>query len=63
MEIARITIASTTQDVTSVYARQVGQRIQYRVVDEYNGDTPELRAPFTGVRSNFTCTNHRPALH
>ena len=39
VEIARITIASTTQDVTCVYARQVGQRIHYRVVDEYNGDT------------------------
>lgn len=39
VEIARITIASTTQDVTSVYARPVGQRIGYRVVDEYGGDT------------------------
>ncbi|MGB4560048.1 MAG: hypothetical protein WBI20_15150 [Burkholderiaceae bacterium] len=39
VEIARITIASTTQDVTCVYARQVGQRIHYRVVDEYEGDT------------------------
>ena len=39
VEIARITIASTTQDVTCIYARQVGKRIQYRVVDEYNGDT------------------------
>ena len=39
VEIARITIASTTQDVTCVYARQVGQRIHYRVVDEYGGDT------------------------
>ena len=39
VEIARITIASTTQDVTCVYARQVGRRIHYRVVDEYNGDT------------------------
>lgn len=39
VEIARITIASTTQDVTCVYARQKGERIHYRVVDEYNGDT------------------------
>ena len=39
VEIARITIASTTQDVTCVYARQVGGRIHYRVVDEYGGDT------------------------
>ena len=39
VEIARITIASTTRDVTSVYARQGAQRIHYRVVDEYGGDT------------------------
>jgi hypothetical protein len=41
LEIARITIASTTQDVTCVYARQVGKRIHYRVVDEYEGMTLE----------------------
>jgi len=39
VEIARITIASTTQDVTSVYARQAGKRILYRVVDEYGGSS------------------------
>lgn len=39
IEIARIRIDSTTGDVTSVYARRVGQRIAYRVVDEYQGDT------------------------
>ena len=39
VEIARITIASTTRDVTSVYARQGAKRIHYRVVDEYDGDT------------------------
>jgi hypothetical protein len=37
VEIARITIASTTQDVTSVYARRGKKRINYRVVDEYEG--------------------------
>ena len=37
--IARITIASTTQDVTSVYARRGKGRIYYRVVDEYEGET------------------------
>ena len=37
--IARITIASTTQDVTSVYARRGKRRIHYRVVDEYGGGT------------------------
>lgn len=49
-EIARITIASTTQDVTSVYARQVGQRIQYRVVDEYNGDTLQGKGTRTSTQ-------------
>jgi hypothetical protein len=39
VEIARITIASTTRDVTSVYASQGAKRIHYRVVDEYDGDT------------------------
>jgi hypothetical protein len=39
VEIARIRINSTTGDVTSVYARPAGQRIAYRVVDEYQGDT------------------------
>ena len=37
--IARITIASTTQDVTCVYARRGRKRIRYRVVDEYEGET------------------------
>ena len=37
--IARITIASTTQDVTSVYARRGKRRIYYRAVDEYEGET------------------------
>ena len=39
VEVARITIASTTQDVTSIYARQEGRNIELRVVDEYDGDT------------------------
>jgi len=39
VEIARITIASTTQDVTCVYAKRGKSRIYYRVVDEYGGDT------------------------
>ena len=37
--IARITIASTTQDVTCVYARRGKGRIHYRVVDEYAGES------------------------
>jgi hypothetical protein len=39
VEIARIEIRSTTSDVTSVYARRDADRIRYRVVDEYEGDT------------------------
>jgi hypothetical protein len=41
VEIARIRIASTTFDVTSVYAKRDGDVIRYRVVDEYGGDTLE----------------------
>jgi hypothetical protein len=51
VEIARITIASTTQDVTCVYARPSGKRIAYRIVDEYDGQT------LAGVS---TCTSHQP---
>lgn len=39
VEIARISIKSTTYDVTCVYARRDGGAIHYRVVDEYEGDT------------------------
>jgi len=39
VEIARISISSTTGDVTSVYAKPVNGAIRYRVVDEYEGDT------------------------
>lgn len=39
VEIARISIRSTTFDVTCVYARPDGGVIHYRVVDEYGGDT------------------------
>ena len=41
VEIARIFIHSVTGDVTAVYARLAGPNIQYRVVDEYEGDTLE----------------------
>ena len=39
VEVARISIHSTTGDVTSVYARRAPEGIAYRVVDEYGGDT------------------------
>lgn len=48
--IASITIASTTQDVTSVYARRCKNRIHYRVVDEYEGETLSERSTRTSVK-------------
>ena len=48
--IARITIASTTQDVTCVYARRGKNRTRYRVVDEYGGDTLSGRNTRTSVK-------------
>ena len=39
VEIARISIKSTTYDVTCVYARPDGGALHYRVVDEYGGET------------------------
>jgi len=39
VEIARVTLASTTQDVVSIRARKGKNRIRYRVVDEYEGET------------------------
>jgi hypothetical protein len=39
IEIARITIASTTQDVTCVYVKEEDGLLLYRIVDEYGGDT------------------------
>jgi len=39
VEIGRITIKSTTYDVTSVYAGRANGKIRIRVVDEYVGDT------------------------
>lgn len=48
--VARIVIASTTQDVVCVYARRTKQRIHYRVVDEYGGDTLTERRSRTSVR-------------
>jgi hypothetical protein len=39
VEIARITIASSTRDVTCVYACRAKDEIHYKVIDEYDGDT------------------------
>jgi hypothetical protein len=35
VEIARVTLESTTQDVSSIRAKTVTGRIEYRIVDEY----------------------------
>lgn len=51
VEIARITIRSVTQDVTSVFARRGKSRIYLRVVDEYDGGT---------LAEKCTCTSTRP---
>ena len=50
VEIARITIASTTQDVICVYARQLGKRIHYRVVDEYEDEAQRAKRRRTSIR-------------
>jgi hypothetical protein len=50
VEIARIRIASTTQDVTSVYARRGKNRIYYRMVDEYEGGSLSKRRTRTSTR-------------
>lgn len=50
VEIARIRVASTMSDVTSVYARRKGKRIAYRVVDEYEGDTLSNQATRTSTQ-------------
>lgn len=49
-EIARISIKSTTYDVTVLYARLSGGRIHYRVEDEYRGDTLRQPTSKTSVR-------------
>ncbi len=50
VEVARISIKSTTYDVTVLYARVVGHRIHYRVADEYGGDTLAEQSKRTSLR-------------
>ena len=50
VEIARISIKSTTGDVTSMYARRGEGCIHYRVVDEYEGDTLTKRTQRTSEK-------------
>jgi len=49
-EIARVVLMSTTFDVTSVYARQRKNRIAYRIVDEYGGETLTAKTRRTSTR-------------
>ena len=39
VEVARVETASATSDVISLYAKRVGGRYIFRIVDEYEGDT------------------------
>ena len=50
VEIARIAIASTTGDVTCIYARISAGLIHYRVVDEYDGDTLDGDPTLTSLK-------------
>ncbi len=50
IEIARVSIKSTTYDVTAVYACLKEGRIHYRVVDEYGGDTLDSVTTMTSIR-------------
>lgn len=59
VEVARITIASTTQDVTSVFARRGKRRIYYRVVDEYGGETLSGKSTRTSMRPLTLCALER----
>jgi len=49
-EIARVVLRSVTCDVTSVYARRLKNRIAYRVVDDYDGETLTARTRRTSIR-------------
>jgi len=50
LEIARLTIRSTTYDVLSVRAKRVKNRIRVRVDDEYDGETLNKKHSCISVR-------------
>lgn len=50
VEIARISIQSTTGDVVCLYARPVGHRIAYRLADEYEGSSLDGPSARTSMR-------------
>jgi hypothetical protein len=49
-EIARVVLQSVTFNVTSVYARRLKNRIAYRIVDEYGGETLTAKTRRTSIR-------------
>jgi hypothetical protein len=51
VEIARVTLQSTTQDVFSIRARPAVERIEYRIADEY--DTEWQFSPSSSLRAAF----------
>lgn len=55
VEIARISLPSTTGDQISVRARPVGNRIHYRIVDEYH-DEPGMQYRLPIKQSKLTLT-------
>ena len=48
VEIARVTLQSSTQDVISVRAKPAAHRIKYKIVDEY--ETPSTISPASSSR-------------
>ncbi|MBV8970124.1 MAG: HNH endonuclease [Verrucomicrobia bacterium] len=60
VEIARIELESTTNDVISLRARSSGLRIKYRLVDEYASEFRPLNRPRAGpfLGHNFAECHH-----
>ena len=50
VEIARVSIKSTTYDVNSIRAKMGGTRIRYRFYDEYDGETTTGKTSRTSIR-------------
>jgi hypothetical protein len=50
VEIARVTLQSSTQDVTSIRATRTSNRIKYRIVDEYDFGSIYEITPATSVQ-------------
>ena len=49
VEIARIGIASTTGDVTCIYALKTDEHIEYSIVDEYDGESLDGPSTCTSI--------------